>query len=162
MKIVHTAPLDIPTDPLLRPRLFLAGGISNCRDWQSEAIAKIGDDLDVVIFNPRREGFVPNGGEDAREQIVWEHERLQEADLIAFWFCRETVCPITLYELGKLAYNGGLQDVIVGSDPEYSRLFDLQVQLELVGHGPNSVITDFDAWVAAIRDTLSTYVVWRE
>ena len=65
-------------------KVFLAGGISNCRDWQREvigALRTIGkvDNLDrMVIFNPRREVFDINcSDEEVKSQIEWEFNMLE-------------------------------------------------------------------------------------
>ena len=55
--------------------LFLAGGISNCPDWQSEVIKMLGD-TDLNIANPRRPYGLEKTGDAAAKQIAWEHEML--------------------------------------------------------------------------------------
>jgi hypothetical protein len=42
--------------PIFGRSLFLAGGISNCGDWQREVIAQPAD-TDLTLLNPRREDF---------------------------------------------------------------------------------------------------------
>ena len=111
-----------------RPIIFLAGGITGCPNWQKELI-----DLlylkDATLINPRRDNFewVPDSDE-ARKQIEWEHTYLNCSDFISFWFPKETVCPITLYELGRWV---GRKNILVGIHPKYSRKFDIQEQLRL-------------------------------
>jgi hypothetical protein len=34
-------------------------------------------------------------------QIAWEYHHLKQAEAIMFWFCKETIQPIVLFELGK-------------------------------------------------------------
>ncbi len=49
----------------------------------------------------------------------WEHDHLRRAKAIMFWFPSETLCPITLYELGAwtiLARQTGTK-LFVGADP---------------------------------------------
>ena len=59
--------------------LFLAGGITNCPDWQSE-ISTMLDALltykSVTVLNPRRIGDLAKNGKDAEAQIWWEHKYL--------------------------------------------------------------------------------------
>lgn len=38
------------------PSVFLAGGITDCPDWQDEA-TRLFADMDVAVLNPRRENF---------------------------------------------------------------------------------------------------------
>ena len=45
-----------------RISVFLAGGITDCPDWQSEVIKylrryEINNKLDLVVYNPRRKFF---------------------------------------------------------------------------------------------------------
>ena len=45
--------------------LFLAGGITNCPDWQADAIKMLDDGSDIVVANPRRDRLLDHEGEDA-------------------------------------------------------------------------------------------------
>ena len=38
-------------------KLFLAGGITDCPDWQSVVIDKVKDIPNLTIYNPRRKEF---------------------------------------------------------------------------------------------------------
>jgi hypothetical protein len=110
-------------------RLFVAGGISGCGDWQSELIGKLRF-TPYCVFNPRRERY-PHGDRSALEfQIRWEHEHLAAADMVSFWFPPETLCPISLYELGKVVASAS--ELFVAAHPAYARREDLEIQLGLV------------------------------
>lgn len=109
--------------------VFLAGGITQCPDWQTELTNQL-KDQDVVVFNPRRANFPIDDPNAAFDQIKWEHEMLRQADIIIFWFCKETMCPIVLYELG--AHSMTNKPIIIGVDPDYSRKQDVEVQTQLV------------------------------
>ena len=109
--------------------LFLAGGITDCPPWQSELIKMI-DKLDMIVFNPHRKNFPIHDPNAAFGQIKWEYERLREADIISFWFCAETMCPIVLFELGAHLMTN--KPIIVGMDPGYSRRQDVEIQTKLV------------------------------
>ena len=123
--------------PDAAPRVFLAGGISNCPDWQAEVIRDAAD-LDVSLYNPRRPGgaFTDDGG--AADQIRWEFQALNRADLILFWFCAETIQPIVLFELGR--WSATTKPLVVGAHPSYPRRLDVVEQLALVR--PQLVVTD--------------------
>jgi hypothetical protein len=110
------------------PSLFLAGGITDCPDWQKEMVAKL-QDLPLVIFNPRRSHF-PQHRNAGREQITWEYAYLRKATAISFWFPAETLCPITLYELG--AWSMTNKKIFLGVHPNYQRVEDIQIQTALV------------------------------
>jgi hypothetical protein len=79
--------------------IFLAGGITGCPDWQSVLIPLISD-LDITIYNPRRTNFDVKDFSVAEIQIAWEYERLHHVDAVSFWFAKETLQPIVLFELG--------------------------------------------------------------
>lgn len=115
------------TNPHFDKPIFLAGGITNCPDWQSD-IAALMEDIPGVAMNPRREGEFLDSDSDI--QIEWEYNALREAELIMFWFPKETLCPITLFELGAFSHQSDTR-LIVGTHPEYARRFDVIKQLSL-------------------------------
>jgi Nucleoside 2-deoxyribosyltransferase like len=112
----------------LEPTLFLAGGISNCPDWQSELTAKL-ESSNWTVLNPRRTDFDAGNSSLAESQIDWEFRHLRLASAIAFWFPPETLCPITLYELG--AWSMTEKPLFVGVDPKYQRFLDVKIQTQL-------------------------------
>lgn len=71
---------------------FLAGGITNCPDWQSEVIEnlqkydqKYQNELDsLVIFNPRRPNFPIDDPNASLQQITWEFQELQRVDIFKY------------------------------------------------------------------------------
>ena len=79
--------------------IFLSGGITGCPEWQLEIINLL-KDFDIVLLNPRRKIFPIDDPNASDEQIKWEFDHLRKADAILFWFPRESICPIALYELG--------------------------------------------------------------
>ena len=87
------------------------------------------EDLPLVIFNPRRAHF-PQYENAAREQIEWEHTYLRKASAISFWFPKETLCPIVLYELG--AWSMTDKKIFLGVHPDYQRIQDIKIQTSLV------------------------------
>jgi len=121
--------------------LFLAGGITNCPEWQQEAVNLFctmpGLHGKVVLYNPRCDNFDVGDSCAAAKQIAWEHERLNSVDFRLFWFCdafhidgsgHKVVQPISLLEYGKWMHHPNL---VVGSDPDYARCFDVRVQTGL-------------------------------
>lgn len=111
-----------------RPSVFLAGGITGTPGWQFRLAAMLCGTTWVVV-NPRRQDFPMGDDEIGREQIAWEKRHLDRASLIAFWFPAETLCPITLYELGVATRMD--KPILVGTHPDYARRFDIEVQLGL-------------------------------
>jgi hypothetical protein len=112
--------------------LFLAGGITGCPDWQAEIVDRLSDIEDLTILNPRRADFPIDDPSAAEAQITWEFRHLRQATLILFWFPKESICPIALYELGAWTVKPGFRQLLVGVDPEYSRRQDVVIQTRLV------------------------------
>ena len=86
--------------------VFLAGSIEmgTAPDWQAEVENQLAD-LDMVIYNPRRDDWDPTWVQSAdnpkfREQVEWELSALDIADLILIYLAPGTVSPISLLELG--------------------------------------------------------------
>jgi hypothetical protein len=114
-----------------RESVFLAGGITDCPDWQADVIAALKDeDDDLTIANPRRDHFDVRDPSMSVEQIEWEFRWLHRCDVISFWFPKETLCPITLYELGMWQNSGKL--ILIGVHPDYKRRVDVEIQTRLV------------------------------
>lgn len=128
MAIVVTAPDEVYSVKVAQSAyLFLAGGITNCPDWQSEMISYLIDLPDLVIYNPRRKKFT-KGQEE--EQIVWEYNHLAEAGMVSFWFSRGSLNPIALYELGMWG-NSKQRPMFIGVDPEYELKSEVMIQTML-------------------------------
>ncbi len=108
--------------------IFLGGGISGCPDWQEEMV-KLLSDFHVLLVNPRRDEFDVSDKELSIQQIRWEHYHLANCHARLFWFPCETLCPITLFELGRFVGEPG--PLFVGCHPEYKRKLDVEVQLRL-------------------------------
>lgn len=103
--------------------IFLAGSIENgkAEQWQSafrDALKKMKPKLEVGLFNPRRDNWdaswtnTPNNFKNKRlkehnpqliEQIEWELEHLEKAQLIVMYLQPGTISPISLLELGLFA-----------------------------------------------------------
>ena len=120
--------------------LFLAGGITGCPDWQREMITAL-QDTSLVIFNPRRARFPIGDKNAAQEQIEWEYRYLRRASMLSFWFPKESLCPIALYELG--AWSMTVKPLFVGCDPAYQRRQDVEIQTALARYGVR-VVTHLD------------------
>ena len=140
MKVI-TAPQDYipqPNDVLC----FLAGGITNCKEWQEEVIftlKRIEGLEHLVVFNPRRDNFPMDDPNASEEQIVWEFIWLNRADIFSMYFCRsESDQPICMYELGrnlhkmKTDYPTSYEDrIVVSVEDGYKRECDVKIQTML-------------------------------
>jgi hypothetical protein len=111
--------------------VFMGGGISSCPDWQTEMKNLLEPNPKILLVNPRRSNFDVSNENMAVEQIHWEHDHLHNVNAIMFWFPKETLCPITLFELGVHASRHS-NVIFVGCHPEYQRKLDVEVQLSLI------------------------------
>ncbi len=114
--------------PAGRRSLFLGGGVTNCPDWRADLRRSLAG-VPWVLLNPRRKHFDVHDPSVAQAQIEWEHHHLHLADAVLFWFCAETLQPITLYELGAWSMSG--KPLFVGVHPAYLRSLDVIVQTRL-------------------------------
>ena len=111
-----------------RPKVFMAGGITGCPDWQAE-LKTVLEHTDAVLVNPRRENFPIHDPSAAADQIAWEFDALQCSQAILFWFPHETICPIVLFELGRWSWTN--KPIFVGVHPDYQRRQDVDIQMRL-------------------------------
>lgn len=76
-------------------------------DWQAEVENQLAD-LDMVIYNPRRDDWDSTWVQSAdnpqfREQVEWELDALSLANLVVMYLAPGTMSPISLLELGIYA-----------------------------------------------------------
>lgn len=114
------------------PSVFLAGGITNCPDWQAEMRHLLREN-DITVVNPRRADFPIGDPNAALEQIEWEYDHLRKVELISFWFSVGSLNPIVLFELGAALERDNVK-VVVGCHPDYERRQDVEIQTELRRH----------------------------
>lgn len=155
------APNQCPLD-YKKPRVFLAGGITGCRDWQAEVVEKL-NDVDITVFNPRRVNFPIDDPGAAVEQITWEFEHFRKASLISFWFSPETVQPIVLYELGAWLMQGFIyreslkqKNIVIGVDPGYQRKQDVYIQTRLMS-SDIKIVETIDDLVDGIKNHVENF-----
>lgn len=153
MKII-TAPEIYKNDSNIA--CFLAGGITNCPNWQDEVIKNIkeyasSENIDLKyldIYNPRRANFPIDNPNAAQEQIEWEFKYLEKCDIFSMYFCNApSDQPICMYELGrniseiKNEYMGTWgHRIIVSVEKGYKREQDVLIQTRLA---TNNIIKPF-------------------
>jgi hypothetical protein len=138
-------------------KVFLGGGITKCPNWQKKVIehAEKNWEIPTVIWNPRCEVFNVKDPKASDKQVAWEYERLCKADTITFWFDKATLCPIVLFELGSALWRslGKGTELVIGCDPKYERLFDVQKQVALfnkTNKTKHKVLVGFDKFLKAL------------
>ena len=88
--------------------VFLAGSIEmgSAENWQDRLCKELKGNY--LVLNPRRDDW-DNSWEQSitnsqfREQVKWELEAMEQADIITMYFDPNTKSPITLLELGLWA-----------------------------------------------------------
>ena len=131
MALIIEAPLEVYSlENHKNTKLFLAGGITDCPDWQSTIINNLIDVPNLTIYNPRRKNFPINDPKASEEQITWEYNHLKDADIILYWFSRGSINPIVLYELGRWGTSSD-KPIFIGIDEEYIRKNDVEIQTKL-------------------------------
>jgi hypothetical protein len=97
---------------IISPSVFLAGSIEmgKAENWQ-ERLEKELSSVGGTILNPRRDdwdsSWVQNIENDKfREQVEWELQALEIADVIALYFDPTTLSPVSLLELGLFGQEG--------------------------------------------------------
>ena len=104
MVTVVTAPEKIEF-PKTAFKIFLAGGIQKCDEWQQKIIDMFNQydfKQNIYLINPRRENFPIDDPNASFEQIEWEFEMLEQCDLFTILFLNsESDQPICFYELGR-------------------------------------------------------------
>lgn len=90
-------------------KIFLAGSIDmgNAEDWQQKIIDNL-TTKNVIVLNPRRKNWDSSWEQSIdnqlfKEQVTWELNGLDLADLIIYYFAPQSQAPITLLELGLYA-----------------------------------------------------------
>ena len=129
--------------------MFLAGSIEMgaAEDWQARLVAALPDH--VVALNPRRLDWDASWRQSIdepkfREQVEWELDGLERADVVAMWFEPATKSPITLLELGVHARGGKLE---IGCPAGFWRRGNIEVVSARYGCALHA---SWDTFVAAV------------
>ena len=126
-----------PAVPVVREgakTIFLGGSIEmgTAEDWQT----KVTDFLkylncSIQIFNPRRDAWDSSweqvaSNEKFSEQVNWELDQIERADIKAFYFDPNTKSPVTMLELG-LMLSKYPDKCVVCSPPGFWRRGNLEI-----------------------------------
>ena len=82
--------------------------------WQERVVRAMSSVSDLVILNPRRDDWDSNWEQRADtpqfyEQVSWELDMLDAADIVVMYLAPGTKSPISLLELGLCARSGKLK-----------------------------------------------------
>ncbi|SEP13099.1 Nucleoside 2-deoxyribosyltransferase like [Flavobacterium sp. CF108] len=116
MKKIYKAPEEIPLQIDLKT-VFLAGSIEMDKaiNWQKRCEELLQDQF--VIFNPRRNEWDSSWSQTIenihfKEQVSWELQALERADIIIMYFAGDTMSPISLLEFGLYAQSHKMKVVV--------------------------------------------------
>jgi hypothetical protein len=130
-------------------RVYLAGGIKGCHDWQRELVQLLSDMPELSVYNPRVDGFVPQSNDDYARMVRENRQALERCDAVIFWFPKDMLTPIALCELG--AEVARERPIFIGVEEGYKRATDVEVQTHL--ERPNiSIATSLHELARQVRD----------
>lgn len=134
MALVYKAPKIVPFDVRLNTTtVFLAGTIDmgNSEDWQSKVQTMLDDSY--TLINPRRVDWDSSWHQDSEqfnEQVNWELDNLDDADVIIMNFLPDSLSPISLLELGLFAHSGKM---LVCCPKEFYRWGNVKIVCQRLG-----------------------------
>ena len=137
--------------------IFLGGSIDMgaAENWQERLTKDLSDYKNLVILNPRRDDWDsswkqdPTPGTQFYEQVEWELECQEQADVNIYYFTADSKAPITLLELGL--FND--DNVVVCCPKEFYRYGNVKMVCER--YGINMVET-YDDLLKLLREALDT------
>ncbi len=113
--------------------IFLAGAIDSGKavNWQDK-VARALDNYDVLILNPRRDDWDDSwvqsiDNPEFKEQVTWELDAMEAADMVIFVFTKDSKAPITFMEFGLY---GPDKDSLVCAEEGFYRTGNLDVVAE--------------------------------
>lgn len=154
-----------PQRPQLdRPSVVLYGAIEKEPDdnWASRLSDHL-DSLPVAILNPRCKAWNSDWKEDIsfapfREQVAWEMDQAEIADILVFYFMPGTLTPIALLELGMHAARYGEKCVVCCPEGFYKR-----GNVQIVCKKFNAeFVEDLDTLAAVVKGRLESKLKERE
>lgn len=151
MKIIQS-----PEDIILNEKedkilIFLAGGITNCSNWQDSLLENLKLILkekeyfqNLIFINPKRESSILFiNEEEIIKQIKWEYKYLNQCDIFTMFFDDTKLSdqPICFYELGKYVnqfqniYKNNFEEhILISYKKGFRRTLDLKIQIDLASN----------------------------
>lgn len=147
--------------------VFLAGGITNCPNWQKEVIEGLSN-TDLTVLNPRRDHFPIHDPYAANDQITWEFEALEKCDIFSMYFAdADSDQPICMYELGRNIArmqmrfpNTWMYRIVITADQNYRRFNDVEIQTKLATDNKIYVGSLLDYHISRIKEA-EEFLIYR-
>jgi hypothetical protein len=150
-KRAQIVPAPARPDIVGRRSVFLAGTTSRAAgpDWR-EALIEAISHLPVTIYNPLRADWDSSWREDVtfapfREQVEWELDMQEKADVIVVYYGPHTDAPISLLELGLCARSG---KAIVACHRDYKKRGNVHIVTRRLGIDFIDADEDFVSFVS--------------
>lgn len=133
--------------------IFLAG-TTTAPDWREPLITSLSH-APITIINPLRQDWDSSWIEDEamgpfREQVQWELDMQEKADLMVIYFGPNTDAPVSLLELGLCARSG---KALVVCDPGYRKRGNVQI---ICGRYGVQLVNGLDSLPGAVLQYLAT------
>ena len=160
---VFKAPERKSPEEQLPLKVFLAGSIEMgvAENWQDRLTGEF-ENYNVEVYNPRRDDWDsswvqdPTRGTQFHEQVSWELDHIVEADLVVFFFDKDTKSPITLAELGLSIGLG--KEIMVYCPQEFFRYGNVAVMMNKFNYMDKLFINE-DEFVAELKLLLEKYTI---
>lgn len=113
--------------------VFLAGAIDQgiAPKWQKKFYEKLQNE-EAIFLNPRRDSWDKNVSDDVViEQIEWELEAMEYADIVSVYIPKNAKAPITLLEIGLNAKEK--DKMVVCCEKGYYRFLNVKITCEKYG-----------------------------
>lgn len=160
MKSTVTKPpyKPIVSIPAKHKKVFLAGSIEQgvAEDWQEKVVKAF--PFNVDFLNPRRDVWDASWVQDLNnpnfyEQVTWELDMLDAADVIFLYFDPTTLSPISLLELGIYSKEQVYDKRMIVCCPEgFWRKGNVDIVCQRYGI---PVFNNIDAMIVALKNKLN-------
>lgn len=138
--------------------IFLGGSIDQgeAENWQDK-VARALDDLDVTILNPRRDDWDSSWEQSIDnpefvQQVEWEIKAQEDADVLLYYFTKDSKSPVTMFEAGAWGTKG---DCVLCVEAGFYREANLQIYAR---HWKVPIYDNFDDMIADLHTLLAEQV----
>lgn len=163
MARILKAPNRLPVGSKHNTRIFLAGSIDMGKavNWQDKVTNSLLE-YDVDIYNPRRDDWDSSWVQSIdnpkfKEQVTWELNNLDSADIVVFYFDPSGPAPITLMELGLVAARSQDDLLVIVCCPEgYYRKGNVDVLCDLY---EITQVNSLEELITELKETIERWYV---
>ena len=151
---LYKAPQETPPIEIGEFSIFLAGSIDmgSAENWQDRMERDLSDLENIVVYNPRRDDWDsswvqdPTEGTQFHEQVAWELDHIEDANLVIVYFADGSKSPITLLELGIISRMD--KYVAIYCTPNFYRYGNVKM---VADRYDIPVFEDYESLIASVR-----------